>query len=314
VTVSLTPGLAGELSYRSGYYGEKEYRDFNRADKERQLADALRLEDPITDIPMAAEVNYFQLSSAEYFVPVSLRMPRSELMALAATGASRVDIDLIGEIRDEHGVTYRNVRDLLRVPVGGARPASIIQYETGFTMLPGSYVIKLLARNDATGAIGTLQQSFTVPNLERVTPAVRLSSLVLSSERVAPDDALFTVKQKVAAEVANPMVIDGLKLIPAVGRTFSARRPLYVLAEAYERDATETRPLVAYLTLHGDDESVLSLAPVLVDTWNPKTKALSIRFELAPGQVPPGSYTLQLTVLDPERGQAAFRRMEIAVR
>jgi hypothetical protein len=131
------------------------------------------------------------------------------------------------------------------VPVGGARPASIIQYETGFTMLPGSYVIKLLARNDATGAIGTLQQSFTVPNLERVTSAVRLSSLVLSSERVAPDDALFTVKQKVAAEVANPMVIDGLKLIPAVGRTFSASRPLYVLAEAYERDATETRPLVA---------------------------------------------------------------------
>jgi hypothetical protein len=53
---------------------------------------------------------------------------------------------------------------------------------------------------------------------------------------------------------------------------------------------------------------------VLVDTWNPKTKALSIRFELAPGQVPPGSYTLQLTVLDPTRGQAAFRRIAMAVR
>ncbi|HEY2905169.1 MAG TPA: VWA domain-containing protein, partial [Vicinamibacterales bacterium] len=83
LTVSLAAGLAGEVSSRSGYYGEKEFATFNRPDKERQLADALKLEDPITEIPMAAEVNYFQINAAEYFVPVSVRMPGSELGATA---------------------------------------------------------------------------------------------------------------------------------------------------------------------------------------------------------------------------------------
>ena len=79
--VSLTGALASdaELAYRAGYYGAKEWAKFNDFDKDRQLEEAMRLEDPITDIPMAIEVNYFQVSSAEYFVPVSVRMPGSEL-------------------------------------------------------------------------------------------------------------------------------------------------------------------------------------------------------------------------------------------
>ena len=49
-----------------------------------QLEEALKAEDPITDIPMAVEVNYFQISGAEYFVPVSVRMPGSELKAVCS--------------------------------------------------------------------------------------------------------------------------------------------------------------------------------------------------------------------------------------
>ena len=31
-----------------------------------------------------------------------------------------------------------------------------IEYDTGFTLLPGKYMIKFLARDDETGRIGTL--------------------------------------------------------------------------------------------------------------------------------------------------------------
>ena len=79
VRIALESGVSAELSYRPGYYGAKDFSRFNAVDKERQLEEALRLEDPITDIPMAMEVNYFQLNRAEYFVPVSVRMPGSEL-------------------------------------------------------------------------------------------------------------------------------------------------------------------------------------------------------------------------------------------
>jgi VWFA-related protein len=320
VTVSLAPGRAGDLSYRAGYYGEKDFSKFNRAEKERQLADALKLEDPITDIPMAAEVNYFQINSAEYFVPVSVRMPGSELARAVSGGASVVEIDMIGEIKDDHGVTHRNVRDLLRIPMakgavkGAVTTSRLIQYETGFTMLPGSYVIKLLVRNAATGRMGTFQSSFTVPNLERETTEVRLSSIVLGHQKVTADGAVFTVKQKIAAELVNPLVEEGQKLVPAVGRTFSAARPLYVFLHAYERDAAVVRPLVAYVTFYRDGATVFETPPLGIDRWETKTKALAIRFTIAPGTVTPGSYTCQVTVLDPTSGRAAFRRIDVTVR
>src|SRR5262249_38241750 len=164
-------------------------------------------------------------------------------------------IDMIGEIKDEHGVTYRNVRDLVRVtvPKDATTTANrIIQYETGTTLLPGAYVIKLLARNNQTGRIGTFQAPFTIPNLERETSHVRLSSVVLTNQRGTASDAVFIVKQKVAAEVANPLVEAGQKLIPGVGNTFRAGRPLYVFLQAYQRDATTVRPLVAYVTFYRD--------------------------------------------------------------
>ena len=315
VTVGLAPGRVGELSYRPGYYGDKDFSKFNTADKERQLADALKLEDPITDIPMAAAVNYFQINRAEYFVPISVRMPGSELTKATSSGATHVDIDMIGEIKDEHGVTYRNVRDLVRVPVTKDVPTAnrLIQYETGTTMLPGSYVIKLLARNNSTGAMGTLQASFTVPNLEREMTHVRISSVVLTNQRVAAADALFTVKQKVAAEVANPLVDHGQKLIPAVGGVVRADRPLYVYLEAYERDAAAVRPLVAYVTFYSKDAKAFETAPAGVDTWDAKTRTMPIRFTIPAGSIAAGSYDVQVTVLDPGDTRTAFWRTSVIV-
>ena len=122
------------------------------------------------------------------------------------------------------------------------------------------------------------------------------------------------MKQKVAAEVANPLVDEAQKLVPAVGRTFSTARPLYVLLEAYERDATAVRPLVAYGTFYRDAAKVFDTPPLGIDGWNAKTRALAIRFTIMPGTMAPGSYTCQVTVLDATAGRAAFRRVDVTLR
>ena len=62
-----------------------------------------------------------------------------------------------------------NVRD--KVTQGRARHLPIelakrpIVYDTGFTLLPGKYTIKFLARDAETGRIGTYQAAFAIPNL-----------------------------------------------------------------------------------------------------------------------------------------------------
>ncbi len=320
VKVTLAAGLEGELSYREGYYGAKDYSKFNSTDKERQLEDALKAEDPITEIPMAMEINYFQISSAEYFVPVSVRMPGSELTRPRPSGSTKAEIDMIGEIKDEYGVTIRNAKDYLEFKLDPAKAVEVarrpIQYETGFSLLPGNYIIKVLARDTTTGRIGTYQKPFTVPNLERVHASLPISTVVLTSQRVASTDALFTVKQKISADIANPLVFEGQKLIPSVTRTFSASRPLFVFLQAYERDLqppAAMRPLVAFVTFHRDGVKVFETEPLGVDEWDPKSRAVPIRFTIPPASLPPGNYDCQVTVLDPSANKAAFWRAAVVV-
>ena len=208
VKVSLRGGLAGELAYRQGYFADKEFAKFTAADKERQLEEALMLDNPVTDITIAMEVNYFQLNRAEYFVPVAVKIPGSELALARRRGAPRTLIDFIGEVKDDYGITIQNVRDKLDIKLSDDTAAQLatrpIQYETGFTLLPGKYVIKLLARDAETGRIGTYQAPFTVPNLNREEQRVPISSVVLSSQRVPLSDALYSVKQKVGGRSRQP--------------------------------------------------------------------------------------------------------------
>jgi len=311
VKVSLRDGVEAELGYRAGYYAARVFEKFTTADKERQLADALRLEDPITEIPIALEVNYFQLNRAEYFVPVSVRMPGSELTRARSTGTSRVTIDMIGELKDEHGVTQRNVRDRIEIP----STSRGVQYETAFTVLPGRYVLKVLARNDLSGRIGTFQAAFTVPNLDREAVRLAISSVVLTSQRVSSGDTLYTVKQKIAAEKANPLVSEGRKLVPSVTRRFTTDRPLYVFLEAYERETTTQRPLVAFVSIYRDGAKILETDPAAVtDGWNAASGAVPIRLTVPLRTLKPGRYDCQVTVLDPDGGRAAFWRAAIAIR
>jgi VWFA-related protein len=311
IKISLKEGVSAELSYRQGYFSDKEFTKFTAADKERQLEDALMLVNPVTDINIAMEVNYFQLNSAEYFVPVAVKIPGSELALAKRGGSSETLIDFIGEVKDDFGNTIQNLRDKLNIKLSDSTAAQLathpIQYETGFTLLPGKYLIKYLARDAETGRIGTYQMSFTVPNLNKEEKRVAISSVVLSSQRVALGDSIYNVKQKIDAESADPLVLDGQKLIPSVTRVFSKSRDLYVFLQAYERDATATRPLIAFVGFYQGQVKAFETTPLAVSQQlDAKSKAVPLRFQMSLEKLPPGQYDCQVTVLDPTSQKAAF--------
>jgi hypothetical protein len=217
---------------------------------------------------------------------------------------------LIGELKDDFGVTHRNVRDKLEVPV----TSRTIQYETAFTILPGKYVLKVLARNAVTGKIGTFQTSFTVPNLAREEVRLPISSVVLGNEQITASSALFSVKQKIGQDVANPLVAGGRRLVPSVTRTFTTARPMYVFLQAYARGAPPARPLVAFVTLYRDGGIVRESEPLAVTGSPDAASAVPIRMTVPLGGLAAGTYDCQVTVLDPQAGRAAFWRAAIAVK
>jgi hypothetical protein len=309
-----------EVTFRQGYFADKEFAKFNEADKERQLEDALMLDNPVTDVTIAMEVNYFQLNRAEYFVPVAVKIPGSELALARKRGAQRTMIDFIGEVKDEFGITIQNVRDKLDIKLTDDTAAQLgkrpIQYETGFTLLPGKYVIKFLARDAETGRIGTFQTSFVIPNLNREEKKIPISTVVLGSQRVPFNEAIYNVQRTDAEKNtnANPLVYDGQKLIPSVTRVFSKQRDMYVFLQAYERGATTTQPLVAFVTFYRGDAKVLETAPLpVMDGLETRSKAVPLRFSVPLGELAIGRYDCQVSVLDPAGQKVAFWRAPIVL-
>jgi VWFA-related protein len=324
IKVTVDPNLSASLDYRQGYYAGKTFDKFTVADKERQLEDALMLGDPITELTIAMEINYFQLNRAEYFVPIAVKIPGRELALAKKGGAEHTVIDFIGEVKDDYGGnTVTNVRDKKDIKLSDATAAEWakrpVVYDSGFTLLPGKYTIKFLARDDETGRIGTFQTSFVIPNLNKEVKRVPTSSVVLSGQRNDLKDVISNAgnaKDNAKEAAVNPLVVNGQKLIPSVTRVFSKGRDLYVYLQTYQEGnatpPTPPQPLIAFVTLYRAQEKVFETKPVeLTVAPNAKLGMAPVSFSLALGQLPPGEYDCQVTVLDPTGQRGTFWQASI---
>jgi len=328
VKVALTQSVDAKLTYREGYYADKEFSHFTAVDKERQLEDALMLEDPITELSIAMEIDHFQLNRAEYFVPIVVKIPGRELALAKRGGAEHTLIDFVGEIKDlVGGGTVTNVRDNVNIKLSDATAAELsrrpIEYDTGFTLLPGKYMIKFLARDDETGRIGTYETTFTIPNLNKEEKLVPISSVVLSSQRVELNQALYDAakaKDRLKDDSVNPLVQDGKKLIPSVTRVFSTTREIYVYFQAYKQPAqgaasstdASGQPLFAFVTLYHEGKQVFATSPTaIIPNAASRLGTMPLTFNLGVNGLEPGQYDCQVTILDPATKKANFWRAPI---
>jgi VWFA-related protein len=311
IKISLKEDTTAKLEYRQGYYANKTWDKFGASDKDRQLQDALMLGDPMTEIDIAMEVNYFRLNSAEYFTGIAMKIPGSELALARKGGAERTTIDFIGEVKDEYGSTVGNIRDHVDRKLTGETAGQLakrpLEWDTNLVLLPGSYSVKVLARDDETGRIGTFMKKFVIPNLDREQTKVAISSVVLGSQRIDMKDALYTVKDSKAGPSVNPLIQDGIKLLPSVNRVFSKSRDLFIYLQAYERGADAMRPLVAFVTFYRGQTKAFETPPLgVMEGMDAKSKAVPMRFSLALSKLPPGKYDCQVTVVDPTSQKANF--------
>lgn len=319
IQITLAGGREANLEYRQGYYAEKDFSKFSSADKERQLEDALMQGDPVTELGIALELGYFQLNRAEYFVPVTVKIPGSELTLARRRGADRTMIDFLAEIKDELGTTVTNLRDKIDIRLSGDIAAELarrpIEYDTGFTLLPGGYRIKFLARDTVTGRMGTFEMPFTIPNLNREEQRIAISSVVLGSQRVPLADVLYTAgktKAQQAALSVNPLVLDGQKLVPSVTRVFSREKEMFVYFQAYQQGEEAAHPLLAYVSFFRDGRKLLETVPVEVSHAAPnRLKTMPVRIGVPLGQLGDGEYLCQVTVLDAMGSKAAFWRAPV---
>jgi len=318
IKVQIARNLTAKLDYRSGYFASKEFRQLNSSDRERQLQEALMLGDPVTDLTVALEVNYFRQAKDRYFVPVSVKIPGSDIELARRGGAESTRLDFIGEIKDSKGALQGTVRDEITVKLKGDNAGQLskhnLEYDTGFTLQPGAYSLKFLARENETGKMGTFETGFTVPDLTAETKYLPISSVVLSYQREKVDAAVATAEKDKKLIAANPLVQDNRKLVPSVTKVFRKDSEMYVYLEAYQPAAEKTRLMAATVTFYRGNVKAFETAPLrIADGLNAKSKAVPVSFRVPMDKLQPGRYTCQVSVVEPGAQKFAVWRSAVVL-
>ncbi len=307
--------LQVKLDYRSGYYSDKVFAKFNSTDKERQLQDALMLGDPVSELPLAVEIDHFRIGRGRYFVPISVKIPGSAI-SLAKKGSNEaVELDFIGQIRDKSGRLVNVVRDGITAKLNAAASTQLgrrsFQYDTGLTLAPGEYTLKFLARENLNGKMGTFETPFTVPDLSQQT-TLRLSSVIWSAQR-EPLSAAVGAAEKNKKSLANhPLVQGDEKLVPSVTRVFRKNQNLYVYLEIYDpavEGENKVANVTAGLALYRGGRKVFESNPLQVTrAAENRPNVLPVHFQMALASLNAGVYTAQVNVVDELGRKFAFPR------
>jgi VWFA-related protein len=336
IQVKLAPkvgDLRAKLDYRQGYYAPTTFAKLTGTNKEAQLQEALESDNPVTDLPIAVEVDYFRLGKSKYFVPISVRIPGSALSFRNKGAKAATEMDFIGEIRDARGHQASAVRDTIPLKVASTTAGEVtrkqIQYDTGFTLGPGKYTLKFVARENGEGKAGTFQAPFTIPDLGSGN-ALRLSSVILSNQVQAVKDQIAGAKNSKKLVAEDPLIDDaGQKIMPNVTRVFRPGQKLSVYLELYDPGVMQfpaqsqgqgqsqgggIASVTATVAFYQGDKKVMETPAVRVNRVNAKRQGVvPLRLQTLLKSLPAGEYVCQVNVIDQLGHKFAFPRSSIVV-
>lgn len=337
IQVKLSPRIAAmkpKLNYREGYYAPTTFARLQATDKEAQLAEAMASDNPITDLPLAVEVDYFRLSKGKYFVPVSVKIPGSALSFHKKGAKAATEMDFIGQVQDPRGKVLSAVRDTIPIKIDQTKATEVghkqILYDTGFTLAPGKYKLRFVARENGEGKTGTYESAFTIPDLGSGN-SLRLSSIILSNQRESMKAQIGGAQNNKKLLAQNPLIdAEGNKTLPNVTRVFRPGQSLYVYFEVYDPAGPEAltqsasaaasnsvprfASVSATVGFYQGDRKVFETKPVRVSRLSAKGEGvLPVHFDTPLTSLQPGEYTCQVNVIDELGKKFAFPRSRLVV-
>jgi VWFA-related protein len=324
ITVKLNNNTTAKLEHRPGYFASKVWGKLNARDKEQQLTEALSAGDPLTDLPLALQVDYFRVSPTAYYVPVWVKIPGSVVALAAKGGAASTQLDFVGQIQDETRTVVGNVRDFIPVKLDKDTASKLgkksFQYDAGFTLAPGRYRMKFLVRENTSGKMGTFETRFTIPDLSADTSGLKLSTIVWSSQR-EPLKSVVGAAEKMSHKemAANPLIQDGEKIVPNITKVFRRRQNLYISFDVYDARPDPANPKsrrvkVSMSLFNQKGQKAFEVGPLDATTLaDRRPEAVPVKFQVPLKDLAPGRYVCQINVVDEVGRKFAFPRSPLVV-
>jgi VWFA-related protein len=290
---------------RAGYYADRDFSHTNARDREAQLDDELNSAVSSTDLPVVVGAGWFRQAADRFYVPIALAVPGSSVPVAAS--AANATLDVRGIVRDEQGRTVGRIKDTLTIPASGATnlAGKQILYQSGVALPPGRFSVKVVVRENTSGTIGSFEAPIVVPQLR--DNMMKISSVVFSTQ-LQPAGA--------KTPTGNPLVRDGVQMLPNLTRVVSRDQNAYFYFELYDPALAEAAPQVrTSLAFYRGNVKVFETPVVDRDAIDdPARKAVVFQFQVPATALPPGTYTCQVNIIDTVAGRFAFPRLSFAVR
>ncbi|HEY7789993.1 MAG TPA: VWA domain-containing protein [Vicinamibacterales bacterium] len=326
---------------RPGYFAPKSFRQFTKGDKDLQLAQALALDTPFVDLPLAVEPSAFETSPGHYQVVLAAKIPGSAVPFAGKATTKKTEFDFAWRATDKNGAVVAALRDTLPVQLNEAQYQQVskgsLVYRGGIELPAGAFTLKVAVRENESGRIGTFEQPLDLP---ADPPPLALSSIVLGNElQAAPEQngrrgerggfggfrgfggpGGFTPP---GADRVDPLAVGPSQIIvPSVTRVFRVGQTLFVRFESYARSAASTvstanpqaagaPPQAAVVFFRGGVK--ISEAGPVPGRLDGSTGRASYLLRIPLARFPAGRYTLQVNVMDPAVGRVAFSRVPLVI-
>ena len=316
------PGV--KVQARPGYYAPKSFRQFTAEDKELQLQQAMDLDEPFVDLPLAVEAAEFRQSSDNYYVVLAAKIPGSAISFLNKSRSHQTEFDFAWRATDRAGHVAAALRDTLPVKLDPDNYQQVLAsnflYEGGIVLPPGDYKLKAVVRENESGKMGTFEEPLSLPKFTGSRLAV--SSVVVSNQVQNAQAASKARKNG----LPSPLDTDNGKVLPSVTRVFRTDQSLYTYLESYA-PKNEVKGARAALATTVTSAQPVSVALIFFRGGVKLSEAgpfPGVPVKQTPGAVrylvniplrkfPAGRYWMQVNVLDPAQDQAAFSRVPIAI-
>lgn len=318
------PGL--KIQHRPGYFAAKQFTSLTRAERDRQLEEALAVDRPFSEVPFILQADYFKGEGPAELVPLSIQLAGDGIQ-FEQKGDQRVaQFEFLAQVAEPKGRVAGVARDIVqvRLPVEKAERirSGQILYTTGFQLRPGEYRMKVLVRDNRTGRLGSFEQSLTVPDLGG--KSLETSSIVLGSRLVDVKESAASIQHQgfgrpfeMPGARRDPLRVGDRRIVPSIGNVFRNRQTLYVYFQVYgaaEDPQTRMPRLETYLMLLREKTKVLEAQPQVIEEWSRDERgAVTVAMALPLRDLPKAAYTLQIHIRDAVADTNLFRRVPVVV-
>jgi VWFA-related protein len=257
-------------------------------------------------LPTQLAVSFLDVPNTGLLLTAATQLA-TDVLDYGADGKQTAAVDLAGLVLNDHGKQAGSFKTRLNVnpsPVAAAKNPSVI-YTHKLVLKPGIYQVRVAARDNKSGRVGSAAQWIEIPDL--ATKRLTLSSLLIGVEPIGSSQT----------PAAAPSGVEQIQF--SVDRRFRQGSHLNFLTIIYNaaRGSNGMPELEAQILISHFGQAVITspLRKVVTDANTADTDLARIVYGANVGlqTLPPGRYLLQVNIFDRVAKSNASREVSFEV-